>query len=220
MLYQCLCKADVHPVAARHGESCHYLQDRVEASPEQMARCSAKAERFSHESGTLTRVVGWYHSHPHITVLPSHVDVRTQAMYQMLDPGFIGLIISTFNEVFRALCTAASLRRHFTFYRVCSCTNTQGCDKVAETGCCAPCNRTRQCTSRRYRSQRSNRCPRPRSRRSCLLWTRQTLSRPWQLRQQVQQIAHFILPGDHAVSPHCYCRLQVSMPDWFWMVLS
>jgi BRCA1/BRCA2-containing complex subunit 3 len=73
-------------------------QDRVEASPEQMARCSAKAERFSNETGTLTRVVGWYHSHPHITVLPSHVDIRTQAMYQMLDPGFIGLIISTFNE--------------------------------------------------------------------------------------------------------------------------
>jgi hypothetical protein len=23
--------------------------------------------------------VGWYHSHPHITCLPSHVDVRTQA---------------------------------------------------------------------------------------------------------------------------------------------
>lgn len=75
------------------------LQDRVEASPEQMARCSAKAETFSDETGTLTRVVGWYHSHPHITVLPSHVDVRTQAMYQMLDPGFIGVIISTFNEV-------------------------------------------------------------------------------------------------------------------------
>lgn len=70
----------------------------MEASPEQMAQCSAKAERFSTESGTLTRVVGWYHSHPHITVLPSHVDVRTQAMYQMLDPGFIGFIISTFNE--------------------------------------------------------------------------------------------------------------------------
>lgn len=51
----------------------------MEASPEQMARCSAVAERFSIETGTLTRVVGWYHSHPHITVHPSHVDVRTQA---------------------------------------------------------------------------------------------------------------------------------------------
>lgn len=73
-------------------------KDRVEASPEQMARCAAVAERFSEESQTLTRVIGWYHSHPHITVLPSHVDVRTQASYQMLDRNFVGLIISAFNE--------------------------------------------------------------------------------------------------------------------------
>ena len=40
-----------------------------------------------------------YHSHPHITVLPSHVDVRTQAMYQKLDEGFVGIIVSAFNQV-------------------------------------------------------------------------------------------------------------------------
>ncbi|KAI6671973.1 hypothetical protein NL676_006858 [Syzygium grande] len=56
-------------------------KDRVETNPEQ-----------------TTRVIGWYHSHPHITVLPSHVDVRTQAMYQLLDSGFIGLIFSCFSE--------------------------------------------------------------------------------------------------------------------------
>ncbi|GFH12818.1 MPN domain-containing protein, partial [Haematococcus lacustris] len=50
------------------------IQDRVESSPEQMARCSAHAERLSRETGVRCRVVGWYHSHPHITVLPSHVD--------------------------------------------------------------------------------------------------------------------------------------------------
>ncbi|XP_057967122.1 uncharacterized protein LOC131157178 isoform X2 [Malania oleifera] len=48
--------------------------------------------------GRTTRVIGWYHSHPHITILPSHVDVRTQAMYQLLDSGFIGLIFSCFSE--------------------------------------------------------------------------------------------------------------------------
>ena len=53
-------------------------QDRVETSPEQIARSSAHAERLSRETGVRTRIVGWYHSHPHITVLPSHVDVRTQ----------------------------------------------------------------------------------------------------------------------------------------------
>ena len=40
-----------------------------------------------------------YHSHPHITVLPSHVDLKTQAAYQMLDDGFVGIIISAFSGV-------------------------------------------------------------------------------------------------------------------------
>ena len=43
-----------------------------------MARSSAHAERLSRETGVPTRIVGWYHSHPHITVLPSHVDLQTQ----------------------------------------------------------------------------------------------------------------------------------------------
>lgn len=73
-------------------------QDRVEASPEQMVRCAAQAEECSKQRGVRIRVIGWYHSHPHITVLPSHVDVRTQATYQQLDEGFVGLIFSTFNE--------------------------------------------------------------------------------------------------------------------------
>jgi proteasome lid subunit RPN8/RPN11 len=77
-------------------------QDRVEASPSQMAHCSAVAEAFSKRTGVVTRVIGWYHSHPHITVLPSHVDLRTQSMYQMLDQGFVGIIASPFNEVPRA----------------------------------------------------------------------------------------------------------------------
>ncbi|XVF24838.1 hypothetical protein REPUB_Repub13aG0162400 [Reevesia pubescens] len=54
--------------------------------------------RMTASTGRTTRVIGWYHSHPHITVLPSHVDVRTQAMYQLLDSGFIGLIFSCFSE--------------------------------------------------------------------------------------------------------------------------
>ena len=42
-------------------------------TPEQLAAGVEAAEAAGH------RVVGWYHSHPHITALPSHVDVRTQA---------------------------------------------------------------------------------------------------------------------------------------------
>lgn len=73
-------------------------KDRVETNPEQLAAASAEAERMTRTTGKTTRVIGWYHSHPHITVLPSHVDVRTQAMYQLLDTGFIGLIFSCFSE--------------------------------------------------------------------------------------------------------------------------
>ncbi|CAL5199826.1 unnamed protein product [Lathyrus oleraceus] len=73
-------------------------KDRVETKPEQLAAASALADRMTVSAGRITRVIGWYHSHPHITVLPSHVDVRTQAMYQLLDSGFIGLIFSCYNE--------------------------------------------------------------------------------------------------------------------------
>ncbi|KAJ7962890.1 Lys-63-specific deubiquitinase BRCC36 [Quillaja saponaria] len=73
-------------------------KDRVETNPEQLAAASALAERMTISTGRTTRVIGWYHSHPHITVLPSHVDVRTQAMYQLLDSGFIGLIFSCYSE--------------------------------------------------------------------------------------------------------------------------
>ena len=49
-------------------------------------------------AGSLNaRVVGWYHSHPHITVPPSHVDLRTQASYQTMNQDFVGLIFSVFN---------------------------------------------------------------------------------------------------------------------------
>ncbi|CAE5964820.1 unnamed protein product [Arabidopsis arenosa] len=78
-------------------------KDRVETNPEQLAAASAQADisffiKMTISTGRTTRVIGWYHSHPHITVLPSHVDVRTQAMYQLLDSGFIGLIFSCFSE--------------------------------------------------------------------------------------------------------------------------
>lgn len=72
--------------------------DRVEISPEQLSDASTRAEDLACELQRPLRVLGWYHSHPHITVWPSHVDVRTQAMYQMMDEGFIGLIFSVFNE--------------------------------------------------------------------------------------------------------------------------
>ena len=72
--------------------------DRCEISEIQLANARATAERLSTEIGRTVRIVGWYHSHPHITVLPSHVDVRTQGSWQMMDSCFVGLIFSVFNE--------------------------------------------------------------------------------------------------------------------------
>jgi len=72
-------------------------KDRVEIEGAQLAAATAEAEQLSLRLGKKTRVVGWYHSHPHITVHPSHVDVGTQALYQMMDSGFVGLIFSCFN---------------------------------------------------------------------------------------------------------------------------
>lgn len=72
--------------------------DRVEISPEQLCIASEHAEKLAQKLNKPLRVLGWYHSHPHITVWPSHVDVRTQAMYQTMDPLFVGLIFSLFQN--------------------------------------------------------------------------------------------------------------------------
>ena len=69
--------------------------DRVEVSDE-IYRAALEAERCSEEFGRHTRVVGWYHSHPHITPYPSHVDLATQFSYQGMENGWVGLIFSVF----------------------------------------------------------------------------------------------------------------------------
>ena len=78
-------------------------KDRVEIGFENLALAPTIAEKLSMSSSEgmmqeSLRVVGWYHSHPHITVFPSHVDVKTQGSYQQFDEGFIGLIFSVFNK--------------------------------------------------------------------------------------------------------------------------
>ncbi|KAJ8985019.1 hypothetical protein NQ317_016930 [Molorchus minor] len=72
--------------------------DRVEISPEQLCTASMHAEQLANKLNRPMRVLGWYHSHPHITVWPSHVDTGTQAMYQTMDPLFVGLIFSVFQS--------------------------------------------------------------------------------------------------------------------------
>jgi BRCC36 C-terminal helical domain/JAB1/Mov34/MPN/PAD-1 ubiquitin protease len=48
--------------------------------------------------GRQLQVVGWVHTHPHISCLPSHVDVRTQQQYQLMDDRFVGLIFAVFQQ--------------------------------------------------------------------------------------------------------------------------
>lgn len=71
-------------------------KDRVEFDEIQIAKSSEYAERIGKQSGLEIRVVGWYHSHPKITVPPSHVDLNTQ-FSQQYQGDFVGLIFSVFN---------------------------------------------------------------------------------------------------------------------------
>ncbi|KAG0726081.1 Lys-63-specific deubiquitinase BRCC36 [Chionoecetes opilio] len=73
-------------------------KDRVEISPEMLIEAQQRAEQMSASSGQELHIVGWYHSHPHITVWPSDIDLQTQAGYQQMDSHFIGLIFSVYNE--------------------------------------------------------------------------------------------------------------------------
>ncbi|NXB01581.1 BRCC3 deubiquitinase, partial [Cnemophilus loriae] len=113
-------------------------KDRVEISPEQLSAASTEAEMLAEMTGRPMRVVGWYHSHPHITVWPSHVDVRTQAMYQMMDQGFVGLIFSCFIEdkntkTGRILYTCfQSVQAQKSSEQVCAYKMLTGCCKVVE----------------------------------------------------------------------------------------
>eukprot|EP00045_Choanoeca_perplexa_P014876 m.177818 g.177818 ORF g.177818 m.177818 type:complete len:405 (+) comp16824_c1_seq8:234-1448(+) len=72
--------------------------DRVEISPEQLSAGSHHAEARAEQTGLPIRVLGWYHSHPNLTVWPSHVDLRTQLDFQQLSQQFFGLIFSVFDS--------------------------------------------------------------------------------------------------------------------------
>lgn len=58
--------------------------DRVEISEEQLVQATLRAEELAAEVGRPLRVVGWYHSHPHITVWPSHVGMLVIMRYRYL----------------------------------------------------------------------------------------------------------------------------------------
>lgn len=45
----------------------------MEISSEQLLKAATEAEQLTAALNRPMRVLGWYHSHPHITVWPSHV---------------------------------------------------------------------------------------------------------------------------------------------------
>lgn len=72
-------------------------KDRVEFDEIQIAKASETAEALSKKYSLKVQVVGWYHSHPKITIPPSHVDLNTQFSQQYQGP-FVGLIFSVFSN--------------------------------------------------------------------------------------------------------------------------
>ena len=74
-------------------------QDRVEISDEQLMQSMTFTEELKTKLNKPgLNVVGWYHSHPNITVWPSHVDLKTQFSYQRMSQDWIGLIFAVFNK--------------------------------------------------------------------------------------------------------------------------
>uniref|UniRef100_A0AAY5K5N6 JAB1/MPN/MOV34 metalloenzyme domain-containing protein n=1 Tax=Esox lucius TaxID=8010 RepID=A0AAY5K5N6_ESOLU len=72
-------------------------KDRVEISPEQLSSAATEAEISFLQ--TWSRPSFLYHINPTMLVFTViENDVRTQAMYQMMDQGFVGLIFSCFIE--------------------------------------------------------------------------------------------------------------------------
>lgn len=72
-------------------------KDRVEFDEIQISQASEKAEQLSKDAKMDIYVVGWYHSHPKITIPPSSVDLNTQFSQQYQGP-FVGIIISCFSS--------------------------------------------------------------------------------------------------------------------------
>ncbi|CBZ28066.1 metallo-peptidase, Clan MP, Family M67 [Leishmania mexicana MHOM/GT/2001/U1103] len=92
------------------GERNVQRSDRVEMSAESVASATEAADRMTTDTGALTYVVGWYHSHPRIPAVPSSVDLCTQGRFQQyMESGWVGLIASVFNTEASITCGHCTL---------------------------------------------------------------------------------------------------------------
>ena len=71
-------------------------KNRVEFDEIQMAHAIEITNEIKKENKIDANVVGWYHSHPKITIPPSNVDLNTQKS-QQYQGTFVGLIVSCFS---------------------------------------------------------------------------------------------------------------------------
>jgi BRCA1/BRCA2-containing complex subunit 3 len=71
-------------------------KNRVEFDEIQMAHAIEITNEIKNENKIDANVVGWYHSHPKITIPPSNVDLNTQKS-QQYQGTFVGLIVSCFS---------------------------------------------------------------------------------------------------------------------------
>ena len=71
-------------------------KNRVEFDEIQMAQAEEITNEIKNENKIDANVVGWYHSHPKITIPPSNVDLNTQKS-QQYQGTFVGLIVSCFS---------------------------------------------------------------------------------------------------------------------------
>jgi len=73
---------------------------RVEIDPAILLQGSEAAEKLKEETGKPIQCIGWYHSHPKITIPPSHVDLNTQLNFQKyMDKSFVGLIFGSYQTL-------------------------------------------------------------------------------------------------------------------------
>jgi BRCA1/BRCA2-containing complex subunit 3 len=71
-------------------------KNRVEFDEIQMSHAIEITNEIKNENKIDANVVGWYHSHPKITIPPSNVDLNTQKS-QQYQGTFVGLIVSCFS---------------------------------------------------------------------------------------------------------------------------
>ncbi|VDN97007.1 unnamed protein product [Rodentolepis nana] len=91
------CEGYIQIYAAKPCTRANKQLDRVEVNDIELARGIEDADKLKKILGRNIAVLGWYHSHPHITVHPSSHDITAQREFESLNRKFFGIIVSVFD---------------------------------------------------------------------------------------------------------------------------